>query len=57
MKFTGVRHGPARLHRVLTIGGSMIPVPSVPLFYGLRFSGCRVTLRFSEPLRLPPYGA
>jgi hypothetical protein len=49
MKFTGVRHGPARLHRVLTIEGSMIPAPPVPLFYGLRFSGCRVT--YSLPSR------
>ena len=51
MRFTGIQYGPHRLHRVLTLDDSMIPglkehtVSSMPLFYGLRFSGCRLMYR------------
>ena len=48
-KFTGVECGSAPLHRVLTLQPSSIPalerfcLPDVPLFYGLRYSGCEIS--------------
>ena len=50
----GPRHGPARLHHVLTLRGAVIPalgdfyVFSIPLFYGLRYDGCILTYRMPE---------
>ena len=54
MQFTGARHGPQRLHRVLTVEGNFIPelsqhgVSSIPFFYGMRFSGCQLAYQFTR---------
>ena len=51
LKFTGVRHGPAPLHRVFTISDRSIPalaeysISSIPLIYGMQYSGCQLTYR------------
>jgi hypothetical protein len=53
-KFTGITRGAAGLHRVLTLQPSAIPalaecyLPVLPLFYGLRYSGCEISYSFSR---------
>jgi len=52
VEFTGVELGQAPLHRILTLSLVGLPLPeghtlygSLPLFYGMRYSGCRLRYR------------
>lgn len=53
----GLRHGPHRIHHILTLNWQTIPgldepgVFEIPLFYGLRFDGCSMAYDFSETSR------
>jgi hypothetical protein len=54
VRFTGLRHGPRRLHHVMTCaipGLETKGFSTLSLFYGLCYSGCRMTYKIVELFR------
>jgi hypothetical protein len=57
IRFTGLRHGPRRLHHVMTLNWKTIPgieekgLSNLCLFYGMSYSGCTMTYEIVELFR------
>ena len=54
IRFTGLRHGPRRLHHMMTLNWDAIPgiedkgYSDLSLFYGMCYSGCTMTYEIKE---------
>lgn len=57
IRFSGLRHGPRRVHHVMTLNWDAIPgietkgFSNLSLFYGMCYSGCRMTYQIVELFR------
>ena len=57
IRFSGLRHGPKRLHHIVTLNWDAIPgvedhgFSDISLFYGMCYSGCTMSYQMTESLR------
>src|SRR5215467_11130870 len=54
LDISGIEHGPRRLHRVATLSARDLPIgsSSLPLVYGMTYSGCTLRYRYEKYGRL-----
>ncbi len=57
VQFSGIVHGPRRLHHILTLGSDELPgieqrgITGLSLFYGMCFSGCSMSYEVRDAIR------